>query len=159
MTHTSKSRIGSLRDRSFSGYEHHENGLKAELSLHPLAKAGMQRRLPKHLLAALSGTGSLHSSTGEVASVRYHLPVRQAHGTQIGEGFIWGDEDLLHETYMDSEHTLQIRDGRRIRILLTHLSSNGAEFRTMGPVPGFENSFAKAHEGVMVKDDNRISQP
>ena len=160
MTHTSKNRIGSLRDMSFSGYEHRENRLKARSSpfIH-LAKTGMQRRLQKHLLAALSGTGSLHSSTGEVGAVRYHLPVRQAHGIQLGEGFIWGDEDLLHETYMDSEHTLQIRDGRRIPILLTHLSSNSAEFRTTGQIPGFENSFAKAHKGVMVKNGNRISQP
>ena len=118
----------------------------------------MQRGLKKYLLATLSGTGSLHSSTGEVGAVRYHLPVRQAHGTQVGEGLIWGDEELLHETYMDSEHTLQIRDGRRIPVLLTHLSSNRAEFRTTGPIPGFEYSFAKAREGVMEKNGNRISQ-
>jgi hypothetical protein len=114
--------------------------------------------LQEHLLAVLSGTGSLHSSTGEVGAVRYHLPVRQAHGTQVGEGFIWGDEDLLHETYLDSEHTLQIGDGSRIPILLTDLNSNSAEFRTTGPIPGFENSFAKARNGVMVENGNRISQ-
>jgi hypothetical protein len=88
--------------------------------------------------------GSLHSSTGKVGAVRYHLPVRQAHGIQVGEGSIWGDEDLLHETYMDSEHTLQTGDGRRIPILLTDLNSDSAEFRTTGPIPGFEHSFATA---------------
>lgn len=159
MAHTSKSRTGSLRDMSFSGYERRENRLKAEPSLHPSAKTGMQRRLRKHLLGVLSGMGSFYSSTGEVGAVRYHLPVRQAHGTQVGEGFIWGDEYLLHETYLDSEHTLQIRDGRRIPVLLTYLNSNRAEFRTTGPIPGFENSFARAHEGVTVEDGDRISQP
>jgi hypothetical protein len=103
--------------------------------------------LEKHLLATLSGMGSLHSSTGEVGAVRYHLPVRQAHGTQVGEGFIWGDEDLLRQTYMDSEHTLQIGDGRSILILMTYLDSNSAEFRTTGPIPGFETSFVVREEG------------
>jgi len=149
----------SHREMTFPGYELRENSSKAELTLHPLVKTGRQRRLHKRLLATLSGVGSLHSSTGEVGAVRYNLPVRQAHGTQVGDGFLLGDGNLLRETYMDSEHTLQISDGRRIPVLLTRLSSNGAQFRTTGPIPGFENSFAKAREGVMVKDGNRISQP
>jgi hypothetical protein len=37
---------------------------------------------------------------------------------------------------MDSQHTLEISDGRRIPVLLTGLSSNGAQFRTTGPIPG-----------------------
>jgi hypothetical protein len=135
---------------SFPGYKLHEDTLTGEFSLHPLSRTDRQTRLQKHLLATLSGTGSLHSSTGEVGAVRYHLPVRQAHGTQVGEGFIWGDEDLLHQTYMDSEHTLQIGDGRRIPILLTGLNSDGADFRTTGPIPGFEHSFTKTCEGVRV---------
>jgi hypothetical protein len=144
-------RAGRLRETlSFPGYKLHEDALTGEFSLYPLSTTGGRRCLRVHVLATLSGTGRLHSSTGEVGAVRYHLPVRQAHGTQVGEGFIWGDEDLLHETYMDSEHTLQISDGRRISILLTDLNSNGAEFRTTGPIPGFENSFAQARAGVMV---------
>lgn len=124
MTHKSKNRVDGRREILPSpGHEIHETPLKGGFSHHPLA--------------TLSGTGSLHSSTGEVGTVRYHLPVLQAHGTQAGEGFITGDENLLRETYMDSEHTLQISDGRRIPILLTRLSSNGAEFRTNGPIPGF----------------------
>jgi hypothetical protein len=59
---------------------------------------------------------------------------------------IWGDEDRLRGTYLDSEHTLQIGDGRRIPKLLTDLKSNSAEFRTTGSIPGFQNSFAKAHK-------------
>jgi hypothetical protein len=100
------------------------------------------------MLATLSGIGSLHSSTGEVGAVRYHLSVWQAHGTQVGEGSIWGDEKLLHQTYMDSDHSLQIADGRSIPILLTDWDSNSAEFRTTGP--GIETSLAKARDGVMV---------
>ncbi len=150
MTHISKDRGSGLREMSFPGYKLHEDTLTGEFSLHPLSKTGRQRRPQKHLLATLSGMGSLHSSTGEAGAVRYHLPVRQAHGTQVGEGFIWGDEDLLHQTYMDSQHTLQISDGRRIPILLTRLNLDGAEFRTTGPIPGFESSFAKAREGVMM---------
>lgn len=107
--------------------------------------------MPQHqtiaALGVLSGMGNLHSSTGEVGAVRYHLSVRQAHGTQVGEGLIWGDENLLHETYLDSEHTLQISDRCRIPILLTHLNANSGEFRTTGRIPGFKNSFAKAREG------------
>lgn len=148
MTHISRNR--GLREMSFLGYELHEDTLTGEFSIHLLSKTGGQRRPQKHLLATLSGMGGLHSSTGEIGAVRYHLPVRQAHGTQVGEGFIWGDEDFLYQTYMDSEHTLQISDGRRIPILLTRLNSDGAEFRTTGPIPGFENSFAKAREGVMM---------
>src|SRR4029078_5732672 len=96
---------------------------------------GTHRSMMMHVLATLSGTGRLHSSIGEGGAVRYHLPVPQEHGCPVGEGFIWGDEDLLHEPYMDSEHTLQISDGRRIPIHLTRLSSNGAEFRTTCPIP------------------------
>jgi hypothetical protein len=134
----------------FPGYNLHGDAPTGEFSPHSLSKTDIQRRLQKHLLATLSGMGSLHSSTGKVGAVRYHLPVRQAHGTQVGEGFIWGDEDLLYKTYMDSEHTLQIGDGRRIPILLTGLNSDSAEFRTTGPIPGFEHSFATARQGVMV---------
>lgn len=145
MTHTPDNRIGTPRGRlEFPGYVLRENTVKAEFTLHPLAKPGMRipmrlarRASQKHLLATLSGAGSLHSSTGEAGAVRYRLPVLQAHGTQIGEGFIAGDDDFLRNTYMDSEHTLQIGDGRHIPILLTRLSSNGAEFRTTGPIPGF----------------------
>jgi hypothetical protein len=150
VTHISKNRGSGLREMPFPGYKLHEDTLTGEFSLHPLSKMSGQRRLQKHLLATLTGMGSLHSSTGEVGAVRYHLPVRQAHGTQVGEGFIWGNEDLLHQTYMDSEHTLRTSDGRRIPILLTRLNSDGAEFRTTGPIPGFERSFAKAREGVML---------
>jgi len=127
----------------FSGYELRENTSKAEFTLHPLAEPAMQspalarRRTAKHLLATLSGAGVLHSSTGQVGAVRYHLPIRQAHGTQVGNGLILREGDLLHETFMDSEHTLQISDGRRIPILLTRLGSNSADFRTTGPIPGF----------------------
>ena len=128
---------GPPREMRFPGYELRENTSKAELTLHPLVKMGMQRRLKKHLLPTLSGVGSLHSSTGEVGAVRYHLPIQQVHGTQVGDGFILADGDVLHETYTDSEHTLQISDGRRIPIFLTRLSSNSAEFRTTGPIPGF----------------------
>jgi hypothetical protein len=149
MTHTSKNRIDGLRGIFLPGYDLRKHRLKAEVSVHPLAKTEIQRRLPKHLLATLSGAGRLYSSTGEVGVMRYHLPVRQAHGTQVGDGVIWGDEDFLRGTYMDSEHTLQISDGRRIPILLTDLNSNSAEFRTTGPIPGFENSFVKAGKGVM----------
>ena len=120
----------------FPGYVLRENSSKAELTLHPLVKMGRQRRLQKRQLPTLSGVGSLHSSTGEVGAVRYNLPVRQAHGTQVGDGFLLGDGDLLRETYLDSEHTLQISDGRRIPVLLTRLSSNGAQFRTTGPILG-----------------------
>jgi len=134
----------------FPGYKLHEDTLTGEFSLHPVSKTSGQRRPQKHLLATLTGMGSLHSSTGEVGAVRYHLPVRQAHGTQVGEGFIWANEDLVHQTYMDSEHILQISDGRRIPILLTRLNSDGAEFRTTGPIPGFGCSFAKAREGVIL---------
>jgi hypothetical protein len=150
MTHISKNRGSDLREMPFPGYKLHEGTLTGEFSLHPLPKTGRQRTPQEHLLATLSGVGSLQSSTGEVGAVRYHLPVRQAHGTQVGEGFIWGDEDLLRQTYMDSEHTLQIGDGRSILILMTYLDSNSAEFRTTGSIPGFETSFAKAREGVMV---------
>jgi hypothetical protein len=121
----------------FPGYELRETMSKTALSLHPLVSKGMRRRLQMRLLPTLSGAGSLHSSTGEVGTVRYNLPVRQAHGTQVGDGFLIGDGDLLRETYMDSEHTLQISDGRRIPVFLTRLSSNGAQFRTTGPIPGF----------------------
>ncbi|QIG49118.1 hypothetical protein G5V57_16175 [Nordella sp. HKS 07] len=127
----------------FSGYELRENTSKAEFTLHPSAGQATQspalarRRLTKHSLATLSGAGVLHSSTGQVGAVRYHLPVRQAHGTQVGDGLILREGDLLHETFMDSEHTLQISDGRRIPILLTRLGSDRAEFRTTGPIPGF----------------------
>jgi hypothetical protein len=134
----------------FPGYRLHEDTLTGEFSLHPLAKTDGQRVLEKHLLATLSGMGSLHSSTGEVGAVGYHLPVRQAHGTQVGEGLIWGDENLLRQTYMDSQHILQLADGRCNPILLTRLNSDGAEFRTTGPIPGFESSFAKAGEAVRV---------
>lgn len=48
-----------------------------------------------------------------------------------------GDDGFLRKIYMDSEHTLQIGDGRRIPILLTRLSSAGAGFRRMESVPGF----------------------
>lgn len=150
MPHISKNCGSGLREMSFPGYKLHEDILTGDFLLHPLSKTDRQRRLQKHLLATLSGMGSLHSSTGKVGAVRYHLPVRQAHGTQVGEGFIWGDEDLLRQTYMDSEHTLQIGDGRSIPILMAYLDSNSAEFRTTGPIPGFETSFAKAREGVMV---------
>ena len=138
MTRLPANRAGSShREMMFPGYNLRENTAKAEFTLHPLAKTGMQRILKKRLCPALAGIGSLHASTGEVGAVRYHLPVRRVHGTHAGEGFLLGDGDLLHETYMDSEHTLQISDGRRIPILLTRLSSNGAEFRTTGPIPGF----------------------
>jgi hypothetical protein len=150
VTHISRDRGSGLREMSFPCYKLHEDIVTGEFSLHPLSKTDRQRWLQKNLLATLSGMGSLHSSTGEVGAVRYHLPVRQAHGTQVGEGFIWGDEDLLHQTYMDSEHSLQIGDERRIPILLTGLNSDGAEFRTTGPIPGFEHSFAKTCEGIMV---------
>jgi hypothetical protein len=121
----------------FPGYELRENTSKTALMLHPLVRKGLQRRLQMRLLPTLSGIGTLHSSTGEVGAVRYNLPVRQAHGTQVGDGFLLGDGDLLRETYMDSEHALEISDGRRIPVLLTRLSSNGAQFRTTGPIPGF----------------------
>ena len=131
----------SPRELIFSGYELRENTSKAEFTLHPFAgpatQAPARRRLAKHVLATLSGAGVLHSSTGQVGAVRYHLPIRQAHGTQVGNGLILREGDLLHETFMDSEHTLQISDGRRIPILLTRLGSNSAEFRTTGPIPGF----------------------
>jgi hypothetical protein len=131
------SRVNSShREMTFPGYELRENSSMAEFTLHPLVKMGRQRRLPKHLLLSLSGVGSLHSSTGKVGAVRYNLPVRQAHGTQVGDGFLLGDDDLLHGTYMDSQHTLEISDGRRIPVLLTGLSSNGAQFRTTGPIAG-----------------------
>jgi hypothetical protein len=137
MVRLSTNRAGSShQEMMFPGYELRENASKAELTLHPLVKMARQRRLQKRLLPTLSGVGSLHSSTGEVGAVRYNLPIRQAHGTQVGDGFILGDGDLLRETYMDSEHTLQISDGRRIPVLLTRLSSNGAQFRTTGPIPG-----------------------
>jgi len=127
MVHLPASRASQLR----------ENSSNAEIALHPLVRMGRQRRSLRRLLPILSGIGTLHASTGEVGAMRYHLPIRQAHGTQVGDGFLLGDGDLLRETYMDSEHTLQISDGRRIPVLLTRLSSTGAQFRTTGPIPGF----------------------
>jgi hypothetical protein len=136
MTHISKNRGSDLREMPFPGYKLHEDTLTGEFSLHPLPKTGRQRTPQEHLLATLSGVGSLQSSTGEVGAVRYHLPVGQAHGTQVGEGLIWGDENLLRQTYMDSEHVLQLADGRCIPILLTRLNSDGAEFRNDGTNTG-----------------------
>lgn len=146
----SKNRGSDLREKSFSDYMLHEDILTGEFSLHPSSKTESHRGLEKHILATLSGIGSLHSSTGEVGAVRCHLSVWQAYGTQVGEGLIWGDEKLLHQTYIDSDHRLQIADGRSIPILLTDWDSNSAEFRTTGPIPGIETSLAKARDGVMV---------
>jgi len=127
----------------FPGYQIRPDRLKGGFVLYPSgratppAKKPAKGRLQARLLETLLGIGNLHSSTGDVSKVRYHLPVFQTHGTQAGEGLITGNREALRDTFMDSEHILEIADGRRLAILLTGLKLGSATFRTTGPIPGF----------------------
>ena len=127
----------------FPGYQLRPDSLKGGFVLYPCgrakppAKRPAKGRLRAQPLETLLGIGNLHSSTGDVCRVSYHLPVFQTHGTQTGEGLITGNRDALRDTFMDSEHILEIADGRRLAILLTGLKLGSATFRTTGPIPGF----------------------
>ena len=122
----------------FPGYQLRPDSLKGGFVLCPSGRQKPAKgRLQGQLLEALLGIGNLHSSTGDVSRVRYHRPIFQTHGIQAGEGLITGNSEALRDTFLDSEHILEIADGRRLAILLTGLELGSATFRTTGPIPGF----------------------
>lgn len=90
-------------------------------------------------LGDLRGVGMVQVDGANVGSIGYKISVwfdeaqnlKSAHGVAVGDG------KALFKAFNAGAAELSLEGGGRIKMIVTKINQDGAEFQVNGPVPGY----------------------
>ncbi|HWU54824.1 MAG TPA: hypothetical protein VN175_04930 [Rhizomicrobium sp.] len=91
-----------------------------------------------HHLGSRTGTGILFDRSGhELGAAAFSLDVFEHRGLRDGKGTLTASAETLAKVFGKDGVRLQYGEGLEFRLVVDHMGSGAATFKTSGPIPGF----------------------
>jgi hypothetical protein len=90
-----------------------------------------------NVLGHLNGSGILMIASDAKGEVTYDLTVFGDSSSKSASGSLHGEMETLFAVFSAGNAQLRLRDGHVIKIVLTKITGEDADFKVSGPVPGF----------------------